>query len=142
MNGWRACFTRDIFVLLVAQLLLLRTYTISVCPFFIRQALHDWVKFYKLYACTYVASMMALYKAIIPIQARYKFVNLFDLILSSIRGKCHHVPCDSIYIGDIMALIDWNMWKINMVGTIQSNQTGALMAASMRGHNTTKKRKI
>ena len=32
-----------------------------------------------------------------------------------------------------MALIAWNIWKINMVGTIQSNQTGALMTASIWG---------
>ena len=32
---------------------------------------------------------------------------------------------DSAYMGDIMALIGHEVWKINMVGTTQTNRTGA-----------------
>ena len=36
-------------------------------------------------------------------------------------------------MGDIMKLIARIVWKFNMVGTIQANQTGALMGASVKG---------
>ena len=39
-----------------------------------------------------------------------------------------------------MALISRNVWNINMVGTIQANQTGAPMAASVKGSQSIKKK--
>ena len=45
---------------------------------------------------------------------------------------------DLAYIGDIMALIAPDLWKINMVETIQGNCTGALMGASVKGYNVIK----
>ena len=41
-------------------------------------------------------------------------------------------------MGDIMALIAWNVWKINIVRTIQSNGTGVPMRVSLKT-NTMKK---
>ena len=41
--------------------------------------------------------------------------------------------CVIRHMGDIMKLIARNVWKFNMVGTIQANQTGALMGASVKG---------
>jgi hypothetical protein len=32
---------------------------------------------------------------------------------------------DSAYMGDIMTMIGRNVWRINMVGTAQGNNTGA-----------------
>ncbi len=32
---------------------------------------------------------------------------------------------DSAYMGDIMAMIGWDVWRINTVGTAQANRTGA-----------------
>ena len=51
----------------------------------------------------------------------------------------HLVTCDLAYIGDIMALIACNVWKINMVvGTFQANCTGAPMGASVKGDEAIK----
>ena len=36
------------------------------------------------------------------------------------------------HIGDIMALIVRTVWKINIVGTIQANQTNVPMVAKMK----------
>ena len=41
------------------------------------------------------------------------------------NGNGHCVTCDSAYMGDIIAQMARNEWKINMVGTIYSNRTGA-----------------
>lgn len=59
-----------------------------------------------------------------------KFVNLFDIMLSSFCGKGHYVTCDSTYMGDIMALI----------ATIQANRTGVQMAASVNRPQSIKKK--
>jgi hypothetical protein len=37
-----------------------------------------------------------------------------------------------------MTLITWNIWKINMVRIIQSNQTGASMAQYLKANPTKK----
>ena len=47
-----------------------------------------------------------------------------------------HIRPDSM--GNIMTLIARNVWKINMVGTIQANCTGAPMAASVKGDQAIK----
>ena len=99
------------------------------------------LQFYKLYARTYGGKDDG------DLQGRHshtagqqKFVNLFEIMLAQFRGKGHHLTCDSAYMGDIMALISRNVWKINMVGTIQANQTGAPMAASVKGPLSMKKK--
>ena len=52
-----------------------------------------------------------------------KFVNLFDInIMLVLFHGGQHVTCDSAYMGNIMAQIACNIWKINMVGKIRSNQ--------------------
>jgi len=54
-----------------------------------------------------------------------KWVNLMSLLLDDFKGTGHCVTMDSAYIGDIMAQIGREEWKLNMVGTAQSNRTGA-----------------
>ena len=87
-----------------------------------------------------VANMTAIYRVCInALQRRYvKFVNLlFDtmLMLLLFCGKGHHVTCDLTYIGDdIMTQIACNIQRINMVGTIQSNQTGVLMGQYLKNN--------
>ena len=89
-----------------------------------------------------VANMTAIYRVCInALQRRYvKFVNLlFDTMLLLFCGKGHHVTCDLTYIGDdIMTQIACNIRKINMVGTIQPNQTGALMGQYLNKNNPMK----
>ena len=46
-------------------------------------------------------------------------------MLQSFTGKGHCLVMDSAYMGDVMALIGRHVWKINMVGTCQSNRCGA-----------------
>ena len=88
-----------------------------------------------------VAKIIEIYKARHEHTAgQQKLVNLFDIMLSSFQGKGHHVTCDLAYMGDIMALIARNLWKVNMVGTIQANRTGAPMAASVKGPQAIKKK--
>jgi len=50
-----------------------------------------------------------------------KFVSLYSIMLASFTGRGHCLVMDSAYMGDQMALIGRNEWKINMVGTCQSN---------------------
>ena len=54
-----------------------------------------------------------------------KWVNPFDELLKKFKGEGHCVTMDSAYMGDIMAHIGWEECLINMVGTSQSNHTGA-----------------
>ena len=59
-----------------------------------------------------------------------KFVTLYSIMLSSFMGRGHCLVMDSAYMGDVMALIGRNIWKINMVGTCQVNRTGAGVKAT------------
>mmetsp|Transcript_2847 Transcript_2847/g.5763 ORF Transcript_2847/g.5763 Transcript_2847/m.5763 type:complete len:366 (+) Transcript_2847:358-1455(+) len=54
-----------------------------------------------------------------------KWINLYNIMLDNFKGQGHCVTINSVYMGDIMALIGRHEWKINMVGTAQENQTGA-----------------
>ena len=54
-----------------------------------------------------------------------KFINLLDEFLSEFKGLGHYATMDSAYMGDVMAQIGREAWKINMVGTTQSNRVGA-----------------
>lgn len=55
-------------------------------------------------------------------------MNLFDVILEPFKGNRHCVVADSAYMGDNMALIiGCYEWKLNMVGTTQANQVGAVV---------------
>ncbi len=47
-----------------------------------------------------------------------------SVLLDDFKGKGHFVTMDSAYMGDIMAQIGHDEWKLNMVGTSQSIQTG------------------
>ncbi len=53
-----------------------------------------------------------------------KWVNLMLVLLNDFKGKGHCVTMDSAYMGDIMAQIGRDEWKLNMVGMLQSNQMG------------------
>jgi hypothetical protein len=50
-----------------------------------------------------------------------KWVNLMSVLLNNFKGKGHCVTMDSAYMGDIMAQIGCKEWKMNLVGTAQSN---------------------
>jgi hypothetical protein len=63
-------------------------------------------------------------------ETKLKFVSLYDIMLDSFKGQGHCMVMDSAYMGDVMALIGRHVWKINMVGTVQSNRTGAGKMAS------------
>ncbi|KAL7525224.1 hypothetical protein ACHAWF_001263 [Thalassiosira exigua] len=54
-----------------------------------------------------------------------KWVNLYDIMLDSFKGKGHCVTMDSAFMGDTMAQIGRYVWQINMVGTAAHNRTGA-----------------
>ncbi len=54
-----------------------------------------------------------------------KWVNLLDHMLHALKGNGHCMTMDSVYMGNIMAMISRDVWKINMVGTAQPNRTGA-----------------
>ena len=58
-----------------------------------------------------------------------KWVNLYDELLDAFKGAGHCVTMDSAYMGDIMAQIGRDEWLVNMVGTAQSNRTGADVAS-------------
>ncbi len=45
-------------------------------------------------------------------------------LLDDFKGKGLCITMDSAYMGDIMAQIGHDEWKLNMVCTSQSNQTG------------------
>ena len=62
-----------------------------------------------------------------------KYVNLFDDLLAAFRGNGHCVTMDSAYMGDIMAQILRNEWKINAVGTAQANRVGADVKEALKG---------
>ena len=54
-----------------------------------------------------------------------KWVNLLSVMLDAFKNNGHCVTMDSAYMGDIMAMIGRDVWRINMVGTAQANRTGA-----------------
>ena len=54
-----------------------------------------------------------------------KWVKPMLLLLDNFKGKGRCFTIDSIYMGDIMAQIGCEEWKLNMVGTAQSNQQDA-----------------
>ena len=44
----------------------------------------------------------------------------------------HKEHCDSAYMGDAMCQVGREEWGINMVGTVQSSRTGAVVAGWVR----------
>jgi hypothetical protein len=54
-----------------------------------------------------------------------KWVNLLSLMLNDFKNNGHCITMDSVYMGDITAMIGHDVWRINMVGTAQANRTGA-----------------
>ena len=49
------------------------------------------------------------------------------MMLDSFKSAGHCVTMDSAYMGNIMAMIGQDVWRINMVGTAQANRTGAIV---------------
>ncbi|OEU07069.1 hypothetical protein FRACYDRAFT_252180 [Fragilariopsis cylindrus CCMP1102] len=56
---------------------------------------------------------------------KYKMISLYDLMLDPFKHKGHCVVMDSAYMSDAMCQVGREEWKINMVGTCQTNRTGA-----------------
>ena len=81
---------------------------------------------YKLHARTFGGkSDEDLQSRHVNVATTQKWVNLQSILLDAFKGKGHCVTMDSAYMGDIMAQIGRDEWKMNMVGTAQSNRTGA-----------------
>ena len=58
-------------------------------------------------------------------ESTQKWVNLYSIMLDPFKGAGRKVTMDLAYMGDIMALIGWHKWLMNMVGTTNENRTGA-----------------
>ena len=56
---------------------------------------------------------------------KQKMVSLYDLMLDPYKHKGHCVVMDSAYISDAMCQVGREEWKINMVGTCQTDRCGA-----------------
>ena len=50
---------------------------------------------------------------------------LYDFMLHPFKGKGHCVVIDSAYMGDTMCQVGREVWDIIMVGTCQTDRTGA-----------------
>jgi hypothetical protein len=58
------------------------------------------------------------------IMTTQKGVTLMSVILKEFKGNNYCVTLDSAYMGDIMVQIGCNEWRMNLVGTTQSNCMG------------------
>ena len=56
---------------------------------------------------------------------KLKMVSLYDFMLKSFKHKGHCVVMDSVYMGDAMCQVGREEWGMNMVGTCQTDRTGA-----------------
>jgi hypothetical protein len=56
---------------------------------------------------------------------KLKMVSLYDFMLESFKHKGHCVVMDSAYMGDAICQVGREVWGINMVGTCQTDRTGA-----------------
>ncbi len=54
-----------------------------------------------------------------------KRINLMLKMINEYKDEGRYVTMDSAYMGDIMAQIGREVWGMNMVGTVQCNQSGA-----------------
>lgn len=61
-----------------------------------------------------------------------KWINLMLIMIDDYIGEGHYVTMDSAYMGDIMAQIGREVWKMNMVGMVQTNRLGAEMAETVK----------
>jgi hypothetical protein len=81
---------------------------------------------YKLHIRTYGgASDKDLDKRTVNTQSTQKIVNLLLHMVSNYKGCGHLVTMDSSYMGNVMAQIGQEEWGFNVVGTTQTNHTGA-----------------
>jgi hypothetical protein len=55
-----------------------------------------------------------------------------SIMIHQYKGKGLYVNMDSAYMDDIMTQIDREVWSMNMAGTVQMNQLGAEMAATVK----------
>jgi hypothetical protein len=56
---------------------------------------------------------------------KLKMVSLYDFMLDPFKNKGHCVVMDSAYMSDAMCQVGREEWKINMVGTCQTDRCGA-----------------
>ena len=52
-----------------------------------------------------------------------KWINLFDKVLDTYKGKGCCITMESVYKGDILAQVGHYEWLMNMLGTAQANRT-------------------
>ena len=55
------------------------------------------------------------------------------MMLPPFKGNGHYVTFDLAYMGDIIAQVSRNGWKINIVRTIQSSQMGVDIKSTCDG---------
>ena len=56
---------------------------------------------------------------------KLKMISLYDFMPKSFKHKGHCDVMDSAYMGDTMCQVGREVWGITMVGTCQSDRTGA-----------------
>ena len=54
-----------------------------------------------------------------------KWINLLSLMIDDYKGAGQYITMDLAYMGNIMAQVGWEVWGLNMVGTVQCNRSGA-----------------
>jgi hypothetical protein len=60
-----------------------------------------------------------------PTVTKLKMVSLYDFMLYPFEHNGHCVVMDSAYMRDAMCQVGREEWKINMVGTCQTDRYGA-----------------
>jgi hypothetical protein len=56
---------------------------------------------------------------------KLRMVSLYDFMLELFKHKGHCIVMDSAYMGDAMCQVGREEWGMNMVGTSQTDRTGA-----------------
>ena len=96
---------------------------------------HDDLASYKIYARCYGGKPDNNLSNVcrVNILTDQKWINLYEMMLKPFNSNGHCVIYDSAYVGDIIAQVAYNEWRINSVGTIQSNQTGVDIKVTCNG---------
>ena len=57
--------------------------------------------------------------------SKQNFINLFEPFFADFMGRGHIATINPAYMGKLATQVGQEVWKLNMVGTSQVNQTGA-----------------
>ena len=64
-----------------------------------------------------------------------KWINLMSIMIDEYKGNGHYITIDSAYMVDIMTQIGSEVWGMNMVGMVQTNQSVADTAETITQMN-------